>query len=78
MATTLPGGSGTDVILPEGVSPDSVEVVATDDGGTAVAIKKNVSGLDIEATGDTAIVGKKVSDSQVNVTAKRRNEQHCS
>ena len=71
MATTLPGGSGTDVILPEGVSPDSVEVIETDDGGTAVAITKNVSGLQIEAAGDTAIVGKKVSDSEVNVTAKK-------
>ena len=71
MATTLPGGSGTDVILPEGVSPDSVEVIETDDGGTAVAITKNVSGLEIEAEGDTAITGKRVSDSEVNVTAKK-------
>ena len=71
MATTLPGGSGTDVILPEGVSPDSVEVIETDDGGTAVAITKNVSGLEIEAEGDTAITGKRVSDSEVNVTANK-------
>ena len=71
MATTLPGGSGTDVILPEGVSPDSVEVVAGEDGGTAVAIKKNTSDLDIEAAGDTAITGKRVSDSEVNVTAAK-------
>ena len=71
MATTLPGGSGTDVILPEGVSPDSVEVVAGEDGGTAVAIKKNTSDLDIEAAGDTAITGKRVSDSEVNVTANK-------
>ena len=71
MATTLPGGSGTDVILPEGVSPDSVEVIATEDGGTLVAIEKNVSGLDIEAAGDTAITGKRVSDSEVNVSAAK-------
>ena len=71
MATTLPGGSGTDVILPEGVSPDSVDVGVGADGGTLVAIKQNVSGLDIEATGDTAITGKRVSDSEVNVTAKK-------
>ena len=71
MATTLPGGSGTDVILPEGVSPDSVEVVAGEDGGTAVAIKKNTSDLNIEAAGDTAITGKRVSDSEVNVTAAK-------
>ena len=71
MATTLPGGSGTDVILPEGVSPDSVEVVAGEDGGTAVAIKKNTSDLNIEAAGDTAITGKRVSDSEVNVTANK-------
>ena len=71
MATTLPGGSGTDVILPEGVSPDSVEVAVGEDGGTLVAIKQNVSGLDIEAKGDTAITGKRVSDSEVNVVAKK-------
>ena len=71
MATTLPGGSGTDVILPEGVSPDSVDVGVGADGGTLVSIKKNVSGLDIEATGDTAITGKRVSDSEVNVTAAK-------
>ena len=71
MATTLPGGSGTDVILPEGVSPDSVEVGVGADGGTLVAIEKNVSGLDIEAAGDTAITGKRVSDSDVNVTANK-------
>ena len=71
MATTLPGGSGTDVILPEGVSPDSVDVAAGEDGGTLVAVKQNVSGLDIQAAGDTAITGKRVSDSEVSVSTKK-------
>ena len=71
MATTLPGGSGTDVILPEGVSPDLVEVGVGADGGTIVAIKKKVSGLAIEAAGDTAVTGKRVSDSEVNVKSKK-------
>lgn len=71
MATTLPGGSGTDVILPEGVSTDQVEVSVGSEGGTAVAIQKNTSGLDIEAQGDTAVTGKKITDSQVNVSTKK-------
>ena len=71
MATTLPGGSGTDVILPEGVTTDQVEVSVGEEGGTAVAIKKNTSGLDIEAQGDTAVTGKKITDSQVNVSTKK-------
>ena len=71
MATTLPGGSGTDVILPEGVSTDQVEVSVGTEGGTAVAIKENTSGLDIEAQGDTAVTGKKITDSQVNVSTKK-------
>ena len=71
MATTLPGGSGTDVILPEGVSPDSVEVAVGEDGGTFVAVKQNVSGLDIQAAGDTSITGKRVSDSEVSVSTKK-------
>ena len=71
MATTLPGGSGTDVILPEGVSTDQVEVSVGSEGGTAVSIKQNTSGLDIEAQGDTAVTGKKITDSQVNVSTKK-------
>ena len=71
MATTLPGGGGTDVILPEGVSTDQVEVSVGSEGATAVAIKENTSGLDIEAQGDTAVTGKKITDSQVNVSTKK-------
>ena len=71
MATTLPGGGGTDVILPEGVSTDQVEVSVGSEGGTAVAIKKNTSGLDVEAQGDTAVTGKKITDSQVNVSTEK-------
>ena len=34
MATTLTGGNGTDVILPEGVTTDQVGVTSTADGET--------------------------------------------
>ena len=71
MATTLPGGSGTDVILPEGVSTDSVDVAVSDEGNTIVAVKQNTKDLDIEAKGSTGITGKKVTDTTVNVAAKK-------
>ncbi len=71
MATTLSGGSGTDVILPEGVTTDQVDVTSGEDGNTLVVIKKNTSGIDIEANSDTGITGKRLSDSEVNVDAKK-------
>ena len=71
MATTLPGGSGTDVILPEGVSTEQVDVAVGSDGNTVVAIKENTSGLDIEASSATAVTGKKITDTTVNVSAKK-------
>ena len=71
MAITLPGGSGTDVILPEGVSTEQVDIAVGSDGNTVVAIKENTSGLDIEAKSETAVTGKKITDTTVNVTAKK-------
>jgi hypothetical protein len=71
MATTLPGGSGTDVILPEGVSEVQVEVGVGEAGNTLVAVKENTKDLDIEAKGSTGITGKKVTDTTVNVAAKK-------
>lgn len=70
-ATTLPGGGGTDVILPEGVSTESVEVAVSEEGNTLVAVKKNTKDVDIEAKGSTAVTGKKITDSSVNVDAKK-------
>ena len=70
MATTLSGGKGTDVILPEGVTTDQVEVASNEDGGTAIAIKQN-SSIAVKAKGDTAITGKKISESSVSVAAKK-------
>ena len=71
MATTLPGGSGTDVILPEGVSTEQVDIAVGSDGNTVVAIQKNTTGLDIEAASETAVTGKKITDTTVNVSAKK-------
>ena len=71
MATTLPGGSGTDVILPEGVSTEQVDIAVGSDGNTVVAIKENTSGLDIEAASATAVTGKKITDTTVNVSANK-------
>ena len=71
MATTLPGGGGTDVILPEGVSTDQVEVGVGEAGNTLVAVKQNTKDLDIEAKGSTGITGKKVTGTTVNVAAKK-------
>ena len=71
MATTLPGGGGTDVVLPEGVSTDQVEVGVGEAGNTLVAVKENTKGLDIEAKGSTGITGKKVIGTTVNVAAKK-------
>ena len=71
MATTLPGGSGTDVILPEGVSTEQVDIAVGSDGNTVVAVKENTSGLDIEASSATAVTGKKITDTTVNVSAKK-------
>ena len=71
MAQTLEGGGGTDVILPEGVSTDQVEVGVGEAGNTLVAVKSNTKDLDIEAKGSTGITGKKVTRTTVNVAAKK-------
>ena len=71
MATTLTGGNGTDVILPEGVTTDQVGVTTSADGETLVVIKEKTSGIDIEAADDTAISGRKLTDSEVNVSGKK-------
>ena len=71
MATTLEGGGGTDVVLPEGVSTDQVEVGVGEAGNTLVAVKQNTKDLDIEAKGSTGITGKKVTGTTVNVAAKK-------
>ena len=71
MATTIPGGSGTDVILPEGVNPDDISVGVGEDGNTLVVLEKNTEGLVIEASSDTGITGKRLTDGEVNVDAKK-------
>ena len=71
MATTLTGGNGTDVILPEGVTTDQVGVTTSDDGETLVVVKEKTSGIDIEAADDTAISGRKLTDSEVNVSGAK-------
>ena len=73
-STTLSGGGGTDVILPEGVSTDQVEVGVGEAGNTLVAVKQNTKDLDIEAKGSTGITGKKVTGTTVNVAAKKGEE----
>ena len=71
MATTLSGGSGTDVILPEGVNPDQVEVGVGADGNTLIVIEKNTAGVEVIAESTTAITGKKLTDSTVSVQADK-------
>ena len=70
-STTLSGGGGTDVILPEGVNTDAVEVGVGEAGNTLVAVKQNTTNLDIAAKGSTGITGKKVTGTTVNVAAKK-------
>ena len=71
MATTIPGGSGTDVILPEGVNPDQISVNVGEDGNTLVVLEKNTAGLVVDASSDTGITGKRLEDGEVNVAAKK-------
>ena len=71
MATTVSGANGTDVILPEGVTTDDVQVTESDSGGTVVEVNKNTSDLEIFAQSDAEISGKKLSDSTVSVQAEK-------
>ncbi len=74
MATTLPGGGGTDVIIPEGVSTEQVDIAVGSDSdcpNTLVGIKQNTSGLGIEASCGVGVTGKKITDTTVNVSAKK-------
>ena len=65
MATTISGGGGTDVVIPEGVSSDQVDVVVTDEGDTNIAVNKTTEDLVIAAKGSTSISGKKVVDADL-------------
>ena len=71
MATTISGANGTDVILPEGVTTDDVQVTESESGGTVVEVNKNTSDLEIFAQSDAEISGKKLSDSTVSVQAEK-------
>ena len=71
MATTVSGANGTDVILPEGVTTDDVQVTESESGGTVVEVNKNTSDLEIFAQSDAEISGKKLSDSTVSVEAEK-------
>ena len=71
MATTVSGANGTDVILPEGVTTDDVQVTESDSGGTVVEVNKNTSDLEIFAQSDAEISGKKLSNSTVSVEAEK-------
>ena len=66
MASTLSGASGTDVILPEGVSTDDVKV-SKEDGSTVIKVTSSkTSDLDVVAKGDTQVTGKALINSTVS------------
>ena len=72
MASTLSGASGTDVILPEGVSTDDVKVTEGKDGNTVIKIESSkTSDLDVVAKGDTELKGKSLIDPTVTVDAPK-------
>ena len=71
MASTLSGASGTDVILPEGVTTDDVKV-SKEDGTTVIKIDSSkTSDLDVIAKGDTELKGKSLIDPTVTVDAPK-------
>ena len=66
------GNDNIEVILPDGVSEDAVDVTTGEDGNNVVVVSQNVEGLEITATGDnTGITGKKVETSTVSATPKK-------
>ena len=71
MATTISGGGGTDVVIPEGVSSDQVDVVVTDEGDTKVAVNKTTEDLVIAAKGSTSVSGERVVDAEINVSTSK-------
>ena len=74
MASTLSGASGTDVILPEGVNTDDVDV-STKGGSTVVKITSSkTSDLEIVAKGDTKVTGKSLIEPSVNVNNSKKSE----
>ena len=71
MASTLSGASGTDVILPEGVTTDDVKV-SKEDGKTVVEITSSKTrDLEVVAQGDTELTGKSVIAPTVTVDASK-------
>jgi len=69
MAATL-GTETISVVLPEGVSTDSVSVTTGPQGCDLIVVTNPVSGLEVTATGGkaTGITGRNVSDSTVTAT----------
>lgn len=69
MAATL-GTETISVVLPEGVSSDSVSVTTGPQGGDLIVVTNPVAGLEVTATGGkaTGITGRSVSDSTVTAT----------
>ena len=71
MASTLSGASGTDVILPEGVTTDDVKV-SKEGGSTVVKITSSkTSDLEVVAQGDTELKGKSLIDPTVTVDGSK-------
>ena len=71
MASTLSGASGTDVILPEGVTTDDIKV-SKEDGNTVIKITSSkTSDLEVVAKADTELKGKSLIDPTVTVDAPK-------
>jgi hypothetical protein len=73
MANTLPGGNGTDVVLPEGVSPDTItQGVGVNENGETIRslnLEKKADGISVVASKDTSITGRALHNSTVEAKA---------
>ena len=71
MANTIPGGNGTDVVLPEGVSPDTItQGVGVNSKGETIRnvnFEKKANGVSVVASKDTSLTGKPFHNSTVAV-----------
>ena len=66
-----------EIVLPDGVDEESVEIVTSPEGATEVEITQPVAELEIEATGTiTDITGVKLEDS--TIVAANTNEDEIS
>ena len=75
MANTIPGGNGTDVVLPDGVSPDTItQGVGLNSKGETIRnvnFEKKADGVSVVASKDTSLTGKAFHNSTVEAKAAK-------